>query len=156
MTLVEYLLALVVVASALGVLVMVSSSLRADTAQRQTRDTLQLLRAALLHYHDLHHDLPPGPADAALNSLLADPAVAPTLQPLPLLRSPGRGLLILDGFGRPIHYQRHQLPDPDLSTTDFVSTGPDGQLGDPRSNLPALRRAAMDNLLGADTERPRP
>jgi len=144
MTLVEMALNIVVTMAVMGVLVLVSSMLRSDTAEQETRQTLLRLRVALETYHDRHGAWPAGDTDATLAALLDDPVCRGLLTGLPQPRGDGSHV-VYDGFGRPVHYQP---PSPDGATTaDFVSRGPDGELGD--ASHP---RAAMDNLYGIEVK----
>ncbi len=151
MTLTELMLCSVLAVAVMGALSLVSASLRNDTAEQQTRATLRTLREALVLYRETHGDWPRGSTHEVLEALLSERATMELIEGLTVTRT-SEGLTVLDGFGRAVVY----LPvSEDRSEGDFVSAGPDGRFGDSRSTDPRQRSAAMDNLYGADTERPR-
>lgn len=155
MGLVELLLSFAMTTAILGGLILVSESLRTDTSEQQTRETLRKLRAALTQYHHRHGTWPPGAStSAAIKALLADPATAEQIKPLPLDTDPQGALHVRDGYGRPLRYFVETRGNTTMA--DFVSPGPDGQFGDLTSNHPQLRSNAMDNLFGSDMEAPTP
>ncbi|MBI1336164.1 MAG: hypothetical protein GC164_04280 [Phycisphaera sp.] len=157
MTLIEMMLAMAVIAGVLGVLVMVSESLRAENAQSRTRARLTTLRAALVRYHDKHGVWPEGDTSHALGTLLADNDVAQLVIPLgPVCGIDGRWRL-RDGYGGEIVYRLNttHTDDPDHPTrteADFVSPGADGHFGNSDSSSEPRRQAAVDNLYGSDLE----
>lgn len=155
MGLVELLFSLAAVAIVLGVLVLISESLRRDTSERKTRDVLRTLRMALNAYHDRHDAWPVGPGPAqALAALLDDPVTEAMVRPLSLVTDDQGGLAVQDGYGCPIGYVRRT--DGGAERVDFVSAGPDGQFGDLGSGHPKMRSAAIDDLYGSDLEPPIP
>lgn len=153
MTLIELALTTAIITVTLSSLVMISRSLRDDTAAAETRQTLRILRGALVQYEGKHQAAPPAPTAAALEALLAEADIAPLLAKLPVDRTPAGGVVVVDGYGRPVHY----LPPAQgkRAAADFVSAGPDGHLGDPFSNTPDKQRAASDNIFGSDVETPK-
>ena len=153
MGLAELLLCVAVVAMVLGGLVLISQSLRDEACEKQTRQTLRRLRAALHEYHLRHRGWPPGPTtDQAIRSLLADPATARMVGPLSLSTDDQGKARICDGYGQPVRYVIRSQGD--ANDADFVSAGPDGRFGDLASPQPSLRTEAADNLYGADLETP--
>lgn len=172
MTLTEMVLALVLIAGVLGGLQMLSASLRADSADEQTRRTLRTLRAAaILHHHLAQRGeanaasvaaLRTGPTDAALAALLAHPRTAAILAPVEtaFTRTADGRLIARDGYGRAIRYLPPPPSRPDQPADayhdtpgDFVSCGPDGRFGDPPASDPAgYTPGTADNLYGSDLE----
>ena len=152
MTLIELAMTTAIIAVILSGMVMISRSLRDDTAAAETRQTLRILRDALVQYENKHNAAPPAPTEAALEALLAENDIAPMLAKLPVDRTPAGGIVVVDGYGRPVHY----LPPTQgqRAVADFVSAGPDGHLGDPFSNTLDKQRAASDNIFGSDVETP--
>src|SRR5690606_18809275 len=131
---------------------LVSASLRNDTADARTRQTLATLRRALLHYEETHGRGLAGSTPRGIETLLADRTTVSIVQSLTLTRT-DEGATVLDGFGRPVRFQPRAADG--ARQADFVSAGPDGRFGDPTSTNPDERSAAMDNLYGSDMEGPR-
>jgi type II secretory pathway pseudopilin PulG len=163
MTFTEMLLSMVLVAAVLGGLQVVSASLRAESADEQTRRTLRALRAAAVLHLRLEHNgdvsadavaaLRGGLTADVLKVLLANPRTASLLASLRVDHAADGSLIVRDGYGRPIRYLPPAATDDDTNvrtTTpgDFVSAGPDGRFGAPAGNDPA----AADNLYGSDME----
>ncbi len=137
MSTVELALSIAVIGALLASLVLVSNSVREQSAREQTLNSLHKLRLALDAYHTSHHAYPAGPAHAGLATLLANPASRTYVQSqLPQPDDRGR-LKIPDGYGRPLHYVHG----------DFVSAGADGRLGHSEQDADDI----ADNLYGADT-----
>ena len=150
MSVVDWLLSVTVIGIALGGAVVVSDWFRAQTSWRQTRTTLRQLRQALVNYEKALGAWPPAPTPAALEAMLAQPDAAEALRVVSHKRDPAGGLAVVDGYGRPIRYVVQSQDG--RSEADFVSAGPDGQLGDPFAEQAALRRAAADDVFGAEVE----
>jgi len=133
-------------------LVVIGRSVQAVDAEGRTRSILARLTAAARTYAT---DLAPpdwSSADAALRAMRAHPPAAEALAGIPIRVEPGRGLIAIDGYGRPL---RFVPPDPPAAPApgQFVSAGRDGVFGDePRLDLsPEQRnRAEADNHYGAE------
>jgi hypothetical protein len=162
-----------ITALALG-LVVIGRSVQAVDAEGRTRSILARLTAAAQAYHaapaspaavagtagsanaedDDDSATPPArweTADAALRAMRSRPESARTLAGVPIRVEPGRGLIALDGYGRPLRY----VPaDPTAATPgQFVSAGRDGLFGDEAHAGPTderRRRARADNHYGAE------
>lgn len=141
MTLIELMLCVLATAGAAGVLVQVSASLRADTAEQRTIELLRPMRAALLEYHARYQAYPTGDTQDVLRTLYSDRYTRRLLADVPM----SRGVEVLDGFGRPIKFVEadHDSRRP----ADFVSAGEDGRFG--KTQLDA---EALDNLYASETE----
>ncbi len=153
MTLVELMLSIAMACAVLGVLVLVSASLRAGIGDDRTRQVLTTLHDALAKYRQTYTADPTGRTHEVIKLLFEDAATAPILESLSRDRTQGADV-VRDGYGRPVRYLP---PAPDGSRPgDFVSAGPDRRFGDPASDQPGDRRAAIDNLYGSDMEAPTP
>lgn len=153
MSLTETLLAAAAIALLLSGLVVASNSLRTGIADRQTRDTLERLQAALTKYHEMHRRYPEGPTEAAMAALMKDTDTRAIIRGLDIIRGT-RGdqdfLTCLDGYGHPVFYI---APQPGARhRPEFVSAGKDGLLGDQNSKDSTDRGHAIDNLYGSDME----
>lgn len=135
-----------VVVGVMGVLVVISGSLRADDAHQRTQDALSTLNVALQTYHAWGGQPLPADTAAVVQILRQDPSTQPLIAGLPTAPT-DRGLMLLDGYSRPMRYRPAASPD---SVGDFVSAGPDGDFGDADAASPAQRRATTDNLYGAE------
>ncbi len=144
------LFSMVAIMVVLGIIVLVSNTLRAQTADADTRQTLRLLRASLLQYHETHNTWPSGPTSNALLVLLCDTAAKCAVQSVPIIMAQPRVPIVYDGFGHAVVYlpSRRDSPHP----PDFASAGPDGYMGDSASQNDNQRLAATDNIYGIDTE----
>lgn len=152
MTMVELLLAMVLVAGCLGGLVLTSNSLRSGYAQRQTRATLVSLAQALTAYQAANHAWPPPPTDAALTALARDPASSVFLGSVPIARDAAGQSILRDGYGRTIRYV---AADGAQRRADFVSPGPDGRFGDTsldNPGEPGSARGQADDLFASEVE----
>lgn len=155
MSLVEMLLSLATISLVLGGAVLVSESLRAGTADHQTRETLMALRVALTAYHDHHGRWPRGSTESeAIRELATDPSTLSLIQSLRVNTDPRGRTRVFDGYGKPIRYIVRA--EGDASYADFVSAGPDGKFGDLASDSPQVRNDAVDNIYGSDLEAPTP
>ncbi len=153
MTLVELMLSVAIASAVLGVLVLVSASLRAGIGEDRTRQVLLTLHDALATYRQTHETDPAGHTHEVIKLLFEDAATAPILESLSRDQTQDSDV-VRDGYGRPVRYLP---PAPDVSLPgDFVSAGPDRRFGDPASDQPDDRRAAIDNLYGSDMEAPTP
>ncbi|MFP4143645.1 MAG: type II secretion system protein GspG [Phycisphaeraceae bacterium] len=152
-SLTEAALVVALIATVLGGLVAAQRATAARSAESRTRQTLAALNAALQRYEARHGDMPAGPTPDALAALLQDSAAAPLLADMALTRDPGGRLLVFDGYGQPIHYLPPRAGEPP-ARADFLSPGPDGRVGNPRSDHEPARHAAADNLYGSDQEMP--
>ncbi len=153
MTVFELLLSLAATCTVLGIVLLISASLRADVAEKSTRETLTALYEALGEYQqDTQKQLPADP-DEAVKTLFAHTRASGMLTTLPWTQIQGT-LIVRDGYGRAIMY----LPGADdgAHAADFVSAGADGYFGDPTSNNPQTRRAAADNHYAGDMQQPTP
>lgn len=152
MTLVELFAAAAALSAMMGGLVWASNSLRVSQADRQTRQSLAVLRQALVRYHTKHRRWPEGPVGKALATLTAEPDLKPLLSGLVICVDSSGRLFVRDGFGQAIHYLAPGTPGGSEADTwqqpDFISAGPDGQLGDPAGHRPGR----SDNIYGSDTE----
>lgn len=148
---IEMLLSIVVIACMLIMLILVSNSLRTETAEQDTRQTLRLLRVSLLQYHQEHHNWPKGPTPYALMQMLSDPASRDTMHNISVVMLRNRLPIVRDGFGQEIRYLAPQPKSP--YPPDFVSAGLDGDFGDPTAANSQTRQAAIDNVFGIDTEK---
>ncbi len=154
MTFTEMLLSMVLVSAVLGGLQVLSASLRAETADEQTRRTLRSLRVAAVLHHRLHEQgevsddavaaLRHGPTSAALAVLQAHPRTAALLASVKIDFAADGTMIARDGYGRPIRYLPAAAPP---AAGDFVSAGPDGRFGASPADP-----AAADNLYGSDLE----
>ena len=145
------LLSIAVIACMLILLILVSNSLRTETAEQDTRQTLQLLRVSLLQYQQQHDTWPKGPTSSALLQLLSDPSSQDTMRNLNVLILHNKQAIVRDGFGQEVRYlaPKPQSPYP----PDFLSAGLDGDFGNPTAINPASKQAAIDNVFGIDTEK---
>lgn len=148
------LLSLAVVVAAglalLGGLVAANKTMQANDGMAQTRQTLSALHQGLKAYEVRHLRTPEGPTSAALAAMLQEPAIATVLKPAKVLSNPDGSVRVLDGYGREIVYRPANA---ELKVAaDFVSAGPDGEMGDANANDPEKLRPAADNIHGADTE----
>ncbi len=148
MGLVELVLALVVIAGVLGLMIVVTNSLRAESAEAATRQTLSLLRATLRYYHEQTQRWPAGDANSALATLIKAADAQSPINALALVANPNGTYVVRDGYGRPLAYQPSQTGH----EPDFVSAGPDGQFGDPQSPDPDARLAVIDNLYASESD----
>lgn len=149
---IEMLLSIIVIACMLSMLIVVSNSLRTETAEQDTRQTLRLLRVSLLQYHQEHNQWPKGPTPFALMQMLSDTASRDTMHNLNVVMLRNKFPIIRDGFGQEIRYLAPQLNDPSIPP-DFTSAGLDGDFGNPTGNTPQAKQAAIDNVYGIDTEK---
>jgi type II secretory pathway pseudopilin PulG len=148
---IEMLLSIAVIACMLILLVLVSNSLRTETAEQDTRQTLRLLRVSLLQYHQENNVWPKGPTPYALMQMLSDTASRDTMHNLSVVMLRNRLPIIRDGFGQEIRYVAPQPQSP--YPPDFVSAGLDGDFGNTTATNPTARQAAIDNVFGIDTEK---
>ena len=149
MTLVELMLSIVVTAALMGLLVLLSGTLRRDSADQRTWQLLQTLHEALQRYHAAHAAWPSGPTPEVLRMLLTDSASSDLMENMQLDRLEGP-LALRDGYGRQLKY----LPTTGSREGCFVSAGPDGQFGNPDAEDAKLSGAAIDNLYSRDAEDP--
>lgn len=148
MTLVELVLSAALTTATLGLLLLASTSSRANAAYyRHTRQSLLALHQALLEYHNQYGHYPDEPASAVIATLLRDPVTAPILGPVPLKIS---NSTIADGYGRPLKYIGPKNSDTDQP--DFISAGPDGRFGCPKTDVLNASHATIDNLYASDME----
>lgn len=150
MGLIETLLAGAVIALVLTGLVVASNSLRSGDADRQTRITLQRLQSALSIYHQRNHEYPAGPTEHTLAVLRSSEEISRLLRGLDIGPDSAGRIVCRDGYGRPVMYVAPQAGA--RHHPEFVSSGEDGNLGDPTSTAQQDRHNAMDNLYGSDTE----
>jgi len=176
MTFVELLIALVVVVMLLGGMVQVADGLIADSAEKQTVETLEQLDKALRRYFGSAK--PPAwpsasepshistPMARCLFALRGKPETHRLVENLPgITQMPDGWETVYDGFGQPMLYidpndplsttfdwvrpndrGGTRLPVPNPPRPFIVSAGPDGMFGDLTSPDPAAGHAVMDNL----------
>jgi type II secretory pathway pseudopilin PulG len=149
---VEMLLSIVVIACMLSLLILVSNSLRTETAEQDTRQTLRMLRVSLMQYHQNHANWPKGPTPYALMQMLSDPASRDTMQNISVVMLRNKLPIVRDGFGQEIRYLPPQQDQPS-NQPDFVSAGLDGDFGNPNGHSTQSKQAAIDNVYGVDTEK---
>lgn len=152
MSLSEMLLTLAGVAVVLGVLMTVTHSVRADNADQQTRQILRSLRQALDQYQLNTKSYPPEPSSVAIHYLQSMPQCEVFLRNLRMKTSLEGFTTIVDGYGRPIRYM--QTTPSGQFQPDFISSGPDGRLGDVTSQDPKQQQAVSDNVYGRDVQLP--
>ncbi|MEO0586392.1 MAG: hypothetical protein AAF078_02020 [Planctomycetota bacterium] len=130
-------------------LVVVSRSVQAVDAEERTRSILARLTAAAHAYADAQGPTDWADADAALRAIrsVRAPELDLDLTGVNIRAEPGRGLIAIDGYGRPFRYAP---PEPGTPVGQFISAGRDGLFGDePHLADPlAIQRAAADNHLG--------
>ncbi|MCX5658751.1 MAG: hypothetical protein NTW19_03400 [Planctomycetota bacterium] len=154
MTLIELCAAAAALTAVMAGVVWASNALRVGQAERQTRQTLAILRQALVRYHNAHHSWPQGPASAVLATFVGDPKLKLILADVLIGADPAGRLFVRDGFGQAIHYvgpgtgASAQAQEESWQQPDFVSAGPDGLLGDVTAN----HSGRSDNIYGSDTE----
>ncbi|HAI10114.1 MAG TPA: hypothetical protein DCM28_00290 [Phycisphaerales bacterium] len=149
---IEMLLSIVVIACMLSMLILVSNSLRTQTAEQDTRQTLRMLRVSLLQYHQQHNTWPKGPTPFALMQMLSDPSSRDAMHNVSVVMLRNKLPIIRDGFGQEIRYLA-AIPQSPTALPDFVSAGLDGDFGNPTSDNPHSKQAAIDNVFGVDTEK---
>ena len=152
MSLSEMLLTLAGIALLLGVLMSVTHSVRANNADQQTRQILRSLRQALDHYQLNTKSFPPEPSSVAIHYLQSMPECEVFLRNLRMKTNLEGYTTIVDGYGRPIRYLQN-APNGEFQP-DFISPGPDGRIGDVRSNDPIQQQAVSDNVYGRDVQLP--
>lgn len=146
------LLSIVVISCLLILLILVSNSLRTETAEQDTRQTLRMLRVSLLQYHQDHQHWPKGPTPYALMQMLSDPASRDTMHNVSVVMLRNKLPIVRDGFGQEIRYLTPTAYSPN-ALPDFVSAGLDGDFGNPIGKNPQSKQAAIDNVFGIDTEK---
>ena len=164
MTFPEMLLSMVGIVAALGVVLAVCVSLRADTAQSRTVETLAALRAA---YDQWRADAPRKPAADApqttsqvLARLLDHPAARRTLADAGVRvdHLVDGSLRVRDGYGWPVRFVPPRAAASGAApahAADFVSAGPDGRFGAAAAfdePTEATHAAGADDLLASDRE----
>lgn len=137
MTITELLLVLVVIGLTMGGLLIVTTSLRAESAEQQTRRTLRALGQALSLHHQLVASgraaphaldvLQRGPTHAVLSALLANPATAAVLREVNVESDANGSLIVRDGYGRAIRYLP---PAPGMTPAPGSSPAPGTTSGD--------------------------
>lgn len=150
----EMLLVLAGVSVVLGLLAMVSGSVRAENADSQTRQILRTLRMALDTYHDTTSQYPPGPESVAIHHLQTLPETDSMMRTLRFHADKDGFIAINDGFGRAIKYLDPQ--EAGHRQADFVSAGADGWFGDSQSDQLHHQQAVIDNIFGSDVLTPQP
>ena len=153
MSMVDLMLTVSLIAVMMWGVISMDGWLRERFAREKTRSALSALREAMLAYRGANGVWPAGPSAAAVGALLADPRTGPMIQGLRLERNTNSEIQVLDGYGQPMGYVVRGR-ETDQSEADFVSVGPDGRLGNPSSDDPALRLVAIDDLYGSDVENP--
>jgi len=149
MGIVELLLVVIVISGFLGMLTLVTNSVRAQSADQQTRQTLSVLRSALVHYHESYGSWPPGHTGTALSALIDQPRDDSPIFSLSVIVEDKGFYVIRDAFGNDVKY----LPPRGQKDPDFVSAGPDGEFGNHLAQTPEDRMALADNIYGRETER---
>jgi hypothetical protein len=150
----EMLLTLSAIAILLGVLMMVSNTLRTENAYQQTVSILRSLRLGLTQYHSLTSTYPPGPTSVAIHYLQRLPECETHLRGL-RLRADREGFMTIDdGYGRPLRYIAPA--DQRLRIGDFVSAGPDGLFGDHLNPDARSQNAMLDNIYSSHLSIPAP
>ncbi len=149
---IEMLLSIVVIACMLSLLILVSNSLRTETAEQDTRQTLRMLRVSLMQYHQTNSNWPKGPTPYALMQMLSDPASRDTMHNVSVVMLRNKLPIVRDGFGQEIRYLPPQPGQPN-NQPDFVSAGLDGDFGNPTGQTAQSKQAAIDNVYGVDTEK---
>ena len=151
MTLPETLLTAIVIAIVLGVLVLISNSLRASSERDRTQHTLRMLQEALVTYHQKRQTPLPSTTTGVLEVLTTDPATKTQLRSLPLKHDPQNpnNLIILDGYGNPIEYMTPAQRGNEFG--DFVSPGADNTFGN-TFNEQNNQAGALDNMHSSETD----
>ncbi|MEM6332900.1 MAG: hypothetical protein AAF823_06130 [Planctomycetota bacterium] len=147
MSFVEAMIAGIAITAVAFGLVVISRSVQAVDAEARTRSILARLTAAAHAYADAHGPPRWTDANAALRALRAADAAPSDLAGINIRAEPGRGLIAIDGYGRPFRYLPAQPGSP---VGQFVSPGRDGAFGDePHLTDPLdIQRAEADNHLG--------
>lgn len=149
---IEMLLSIAVIGCMLIMLILVSNSLRTETAEQDTRQTLRMLRVSLLQYHQEHDAWPKGPTPFALMQMLSDPSSRDTMHNVSVVMLRNKLPIVRDGFGQEIRYLAPNAYSP-TDLPDFVSAGFDGDFGNPTGQTVQAKQAAIDNVFGVDTEK---
>lgn len=143
----EMLLTLAGITAVLGVLMMVSNTVRAENADSQTKGILRQLNNAVTRYHAITQQYPPGPASVAIHYLQRLPESESHLRGLNMRADRDGFMTLFDGYGRPLNYNG---ADTRSRPGNFISPGPDGLFGDLKSPNPRMQQAVIDNIHSSD------